>query len=103
MCGATTLLAHFHLAINGGAPFRIGLNGKLSDFPASAALSDRELNFVMDSAALVERISECPLLLVARYPWDLRLTSFCRARTSVERPTRPQGLRRRLLLDLADI
>ncbi|KAK0732061.1 hypothetical protein B0H67DRAFT_640369 [Lasiosphaeris hirsuta] len=56
MCGATTLLAHFHFAIKGAVPFRLALHGPSSELGTHGALLPDQVDFIVDSAALVDRI-----------------------------------------------
>jgi hypothetical protein len=52
MCGATTLLAHFHFAMKGSVPFRLALSGRLAEFATQASLLANQVTFVSLSLAL---------------------------------------------------
>ena len=58
MCGATTLLAHFHFA-KGSVPFQHVLDGQLAGAFTQAALLPEQIEFVASTASLVNKIREC--------------------------------------------
>ncbi|KAI1334274.1 hypothetical protein F5Y15DRAFT_402168 [Xylariaceae sp. FL0016] len=50
--GVRTLLAHFHLILNGSQPFKLALEGRLSEYAGLAHLTQEDVDFVARSASL---------------------------------------------------
>ncbi|RSL96381.1 hypothetical protein CEP52_011519 [Fusarium oligoseptatum] len=53
--GSRTLLAHFHLALNGSDPFKLALQGTLPDHAFLGASGTEDINFITRSAKLAAR------------------------------------------------
>ncbi|RSL53525.1 hypothetical protein CEP51_014881 [Fusarium floridanum] len=53
--GSRTLLAHFHLALNGSHPFKLALQGTLPDHAFLGASGTEDINFITRSAKLAAR------------------------------------------------
>jgi len=57
MSSATTLLAHFHLGLQGQTPFKLALNGRFEETAASTILTQDDISLVVRSSRRAERNS----------------------------------------------
>jgi hypothetical protein len=85
MCGITTLLAHFHLALKGGVPFQNALNGGLADLTAQSCLLPRQIGFITFSASLAKRLGEYQERFVSLLEFTLTMCCPCWLLTGANR------------------